>query len=231
MTSLEIKNLHSGYNDTIIIREINLAVEQGEILCILGRNGMGKSTLLKTVMGVIRAKEGEINYRGISIKGLQPFEIARRGIGYAPQEAAIFANLTVRENLAIGFPQKTFTREAKKALGYFPHLKERLSQKAGTLSGGETKMLIACRALMGNHDLILFDEVTEGVQPSIVSDIQEALYNVNKKNNTTIIIVEQNVTFAKEIAQNYVIMSQGSIVEKGSGKEWDMDRIEKYIVI
>ena len=231
MSVLELKQVSSGYNRTIIIRDINISVEQGNIVCILGRNGVGKSTLLKTIMGVLPAKTGEICFKGNSLTGLKPFQIARTGIAYAPQELPIFPNLTVFENLAIGFQAKNAMETAGQALEYFPQLKDRLKQQAGTLSGGETKMLIVCRAIMGKPELLLLDEVTEGLQPSVVNTINNTLYTINKEKGTTMVIVEQNLSFAKQIAQDYVIMNQGTIVESGTINDQSLEIIESHLVL
>ncbi len=231
MSVLELKQVSSGYNRTIIIRDINISVEQGNIVCILGRNGVGKSTLLKTIMGVLPAKTGEVCFKGNSLTGLKPFQIARTGIAYAPQELPIFPNLTVFENLAIGFQAKNAMETAEQALEYFPQLKDRLKQQAGTLSGGETKMLIVCRAIMGKPELLLLDEVTEGLQPSVVNTINNTLYTINKEKGTTMVIVEQNLSFAKQIAQDYVIMNQGTIVESGTINDQSLEIIKSHLVL
>ncbi len=231
MSILEVKSLSSGYKRTIIIRNINFSVDKGRIVCILGRNGVGKSTLLKTIMGVVPAVEGEIFYKDISLKGLKPFQITRKGIAYVPQEAAIFPNLTLTENLAIGFSAKNFNEAKDKTLIYFPQLKDHLKQKAGTLSGGETKMLVVCRAIMGHPKLLILDEVTEGLQPSIVNTILETLHSINKEQGTTIIFVEQNLSFARQIAQDYIIMNQGIIVESGLINDQCLENIESHLVL
>ena len=233
MNILELESVCSGYNRTIIIRDITLSVPQGSITSILGRNGVGKSTLLKTIMGLVRIERGEMRYRGSSLIGLKPFEIANAGIAYTPQEEenSIFPDLTVSENLAIGLQPKFFRAAIKATLEYFPQLQSRQKQKAGTLSGGEKKMVILCRTMIRDPQLMFLDEISEGLQPSMILKVEEILSTINKEKKTTVVVVEQNVKFSLKVAKYYVIMNQGRIVENGAIGEGAKETIEKHLVI
>lgn len=231
--SLAIENLSSGYGKTIVLWDVNFKIEPGSITCLLGLNGVGKTTLLKTVMGLLPIQAGNINFKGESLKNLKPHSIASKGIAYAPQDTALFPDLTVEENLKVAYRrQEGFEPALQQALTPFPVLKERRSQRAGTLSGGEQKMLFIARALLVSPKLILLDEISEGVQPSILEQIQTTLTEVNRRNQTTIVLVEQNIRFALGIADYFLVMKQGRIVVQGETKSLDArDRIEKALVV
>ncbi|HWL22565.1 MAG TPA: ABC transporter ATP-binding protein [Ureibacillus sp.] len=233
MSLLSIKKLSSGYDHSIIIRDINLSVNKGEILSILGRNGVGKSTLLKTIMGLNLKNSGEIYFENKDITRFSPFEIEGLGISYASQESALFPQLTVEQNLKIGFKKTKaeFLALADLSYRYFPVLKNRLKQKAGTLSGGEKKMLLMARVMIRQPKLIVLDEITEGVQPSVIEKICEALDTMRSKYNATVLLVEQNINFAGKIGDRYVVMDQGEIKDFGEIDSNLQHKVERFIII
>jgi ABC-type branched-subunit amino acid transport system ATPase component len=174
--ALEVEHLTSGYGEAMVLRDVSFSLPAGEVLAILGKNGMGKSTLLKTVMGFLPAARGRIRIGGEDTTGLPPHRMARRQVAYSPQEQAIFQDLTVDENLRLGLGSDRFyERELARVAQFFPFLAERRRQRAGTLSGGEQKMLLVARALMFRPRLMLVDEITEGLQPSVTQRVADVL--------------------------------------------------------
>jgi branched-chain amino acid transport system ATP-binding protein len=217
---LEVRDIHSYYGKSHILHGVSLDLKEGELVCLLGRNGVGKSTTLKSVMGVVQPKRGSIRLDEKELVGRQPYEIARLGIGYVPEDRRIFRSLTVHENLLMGIKggeqenggKGGWTLERVYAL--FPRLEERRNQQGGSLSGGEQQMLTVVRTLMGNPRVILIDEPTEGLAPLIVKDVLEMLSTV-RKSGVTVLMVEQNFKAAIKIADRFYIMSKGQIVFEG----------------
>lgn len=215
--ALDLDAVSSGYGEAIVVRHLDLQVRPAEIVAILGKNGMGKSTLLKTVMGFLRPASGKIRLLGNVITGLPAHLVARRPIAYAPQEKTIFQDLTVEENLRLGLRSDKDFAERLGALGDpFPVIHQRLKQKAGTLSGGEQKMLLVTRALLSAPDVILIDEISEGLQPSVVERLGEVLRAERDRRGVAILLVEQNVPFALSIADRYAVLNIGEIVDRGN---------------
>ena len=214
--TLEISALTSGYGEAIVVRGVSMTVAPGEIVALLGKNGMGKSTLLKTVMGFLPAREGRVVLHGRDVTGEPPHRIARQAIAYTPQEQAIFQDLTVGDNLRLGQAEASwFEEELARVAQVFPFLKERLGQRAGTLSGGEQKMLLIARALMARPKLMLVDEITEGLQPSIIEQLTEALAVQRERTGVAMLLVEQNVRFALNVADRWVVLKLGEIDDAG----------------
>lgn len=214
---LRVTDVECGYGDLTILRRISFELAPGEVLAVLGHNGVGKSTLLRTLIGQLRARRGEISYAGSRLIGLKPYHIANRGISYIPQEAALFPDLSVVKNLRVAFgTRKDFGSACDHALAAFPFLRNRLHQRAGTLSGGEQKMLLVARSMLVSPRLILADEVTEGVQPMQVSRIAEVLRACREHDGTAMLIVEQHLDFALGIADRFVLMKQGMMVSAGA---------------
>jgi ABC-type branched-subunit amino acid transport system ATPase component len=214
---LRVTDVESGYGDLTILRSISFELAQGEVLAVLGHNGVGKSTLLRTIIGQLRVRKGEISYAGRSLAGLKPYHIANRGISYIPQEAALFPDLSVVKNLRVAFgSRKDFGTACDRALTAFPFLRNRVHQRAGTLSGGEQKMLLVARSMLVSPRLILADEVTEGVQPMQVSRIAEVLRACRERDGAAMLIVEQHLDFALGIADRFVLIKQGMIVSAGT---------------
>lgn len=215
--TLEISALTSGYGEAIVVRGVSMTVAPGEIVALLGKNGMGKSTLLKTVMGFLPAREGRVVLHGRDVTGEPPHRIARQAIAYTPQEQAIFQDLTVGDNLRLGQAEASwFEEELARVAQVFPFLKERLGQRAGTLSGGEQKMLLIARALMARPKLMLVDEITEGLQPSIIERLAEALVAERDRTGVAMLLVEQNVRFALKVADRWAVLKRGEIDDEGS---------------
>jgi branched-chain amino acid transport system ATP-binding protein len=219
---LEIKRLNTFYGESHILQDVSLDVDNGETVCILGRNGVGKTTTLKSVIGLVGPRSGEILFKGRSIGGLPPYDIANTGIGYVPEDRRIFPKLTVRENLLIGIKtgQKA-SNEAwtiEKFYDYFPNLKDRDKQKGAYLSGGEQQMLTIARSLMGNPEILLLDEPTEGLAPKIVEKVEEVVLNIHD-HGVAILLVEQNMRVVLRLASRFYVMSKGSIVFHGTAQE------------
>jgi branched-chain amino acid transport system ATP-binding protein len=216
---LEVTDLHAYYGKSHILQGVNLSVGPSEIVSILGRNGVGRSTTLKAIMGDVRP-HGSIVFKGQEIGGLRPYEIAHRGIGYVPEDRAIFPTLTVEQNLRLGI--KSARRSARWDLAQtydlFPVLKERADAPAGVLSGGEQQMLTICRTLMGDPDLIMIDEPTEGLAPLIVELIASLLKTIADR-SISILLVEQKLTIALSVSHRLYVMGHGRIVFEGTPAE------------
>ncbi len=217
--ALSLDGVTSGYRASVVLRELSLGIAAGEAVALLGKNGMGKSTLLKTVMGYLPKQQGAVHLKGEDITRLPPHRIARQGIAYAAQENALFADLSIRDNLRLGLvDESTFGERFADIEPLFPVFKARLQQDAGTLSGGEQKMLLLARALMMRPAVILLDEITEGLQPSVIDRLAHALLAERARRGTTMLIVEQNVRFALQVADRYVVLKQGELVDEGDAK-------------
>jgi len=211
--ALRLKGVSAGYGETVVLEGVDLALGAGEHLSIIGRNGVGKSTLLATVMGHTTLHTGTIEHRGARIDALPPFAPAPAGVGYVPQEREIFPSLSVRENLEIGARPGAWT--SGRVFDLFPHLRERLGHGGGQLSGGEQQMLAIARALMTNPDLLLMDEPTEGLAPVIVQALAAVLARLRAEGGIAIVLVEQNSRIALEFAERAAVMDRGRIVYDG----------------
>lgn len=212
---LSIKDLHAAYGGSRVLHGVNLDIAQGEVKALMGRNGMGKTTLMRAIMGLLKPSQGRIVFNGEPIQALQTHQIAGAGIGYVPQGREIFGDFTVAENLRLGALK--FDRHSrnipKEIFEYFPILAERRNQLAGSFSGGEQQMLAIARALVGRPTLLLLDEPSEGIQPSIVDEIGRILLKINEESGLTILIVEQNVDMILDMAQSSAFMEKGQIVQ------------------
>jgi branched-chain amino acid transport system ATP-binding protein len=214
-----------------VVRNVRLEVGNGEVVALLGPNGVGKTTLLKAVAGVLPVRSGHVSIFEQQVENWPSHLIARHNVAYAPQDAALFTELSVRENLALALPPGLRLEDAAtSAFTLFPELKERQSQKAGTLSGGEQKMLIMGRALLNQPRLLLLDEVTEGVQPSIVFRIGKTI-EAQRARGASILLVEQKVAFALRLASRYVVMHRGQVAATGPVTADTAAAIEKYMVL
>ncbi|MFM0040924.1 ABC transporter ATP-binding protein [Paraburkholderia sediminicola] len=218
--ALDLQDVTSGYKTSVVLRKLSLTVASGEAVALLGKNGMGKTTLVKTIMGYLPKKSGAIRAIGQDITRLAPHRIAQAGIAYAPQEHALFQDLSVRDNLCLGLAKASVFDERFAGIEpVFPVFKSRLRQFAGTLSGGEQKMLLVARALMMRPSIILLDEITEGLQPSVIDRLAEALLWERKRHGTTLLLIEQNVPFALKVADRYAVLKQGEIIDHGNAKD------------
>ena len=223
--ALELDGVSSGYGEALVLRDLDLVVQPGEIFALLGKNGMGKSTLLKTVMGFLPVRRGRIRVAGAETTGLAPYRVARRSIAYTPQEQALFQDLSVEENLQLAVRDESRLRAGLLRMGdVFPFLPQRLKQRAGTLSGGEQKMLLIARALMSAPRLVLVDEITEGLQPSVIQKLAAVLTDERERAGTAMLLIEQHVTFALEVADRYAVLKLGEIVDRGSVEEADVEQ-------
>ncbi|MHC1743353.1 MAG: ABC transporter ATP-binding protein [Syntrophobacteraceae bacterium] len=217
---IEVKDIHSCYGKSHVLHGVSFGLKEGELVCLLGRNGVGKSTTLKSIMGMVPPVQGSILFEGQELVGRQPYRIARLGVGYVPEERRIFRSLTVHENLLIGLKKSQHGASSKdswtvdRVYEIFPRLKERRSNKGIHLSGGEQQMLTVARTLMGNPKVILVDEPTEGLAPLIVKDVLDMLATV-RQTGVTVLMVEQNFKAAIKVADRFYIMSKGQIVFEG----------------
>lgn len=212
---LKIDNLHAYYGKSHVLHGVNMKVNQGEIVSLLGRNGVGRSTTVKAAMGQVDAS-GSIRFKGEEIRGLKAFEIAHKGLGYVPENRDIFPTLTVEQNLILGEKKGKRSRWSRDDMyRLFPRLKERQHTAAGVLSGGEQQMLTLCRTLMGDPDLIMIDEPTEGLAPKIVEMVAEYLQEL-KNRGISVLLVEQKLAIALEISQRVYVMGHGTIVFEGT---------------
>jgi ABC-type branched-subunit amino acid transport system ATPase component len=226
-SALDIQHVSSGYGEAAVVRDVSFEVRPGEVFALLGKNGMGKSTLLKSVMGYLPLHAGNVGIFGTDVTGQPPHKVARRSIAYTPQEQALFQDLTVEENLRLGMRNdKLFPSELERIGRFFPVLPTRLKQRAGTLSGGEQKMLLVARALMSRPRLMLMDEISEGLQPTVIDKLTEVLRAERDQSKVSILLVEQNVKFALSVADRYAVLKLGEIVDQGSVSE---SRVEQRI--
>ncbi|MCZ4314906.1 ABC transporter ATP-binding protein [Comamonadaceae bacterium G21597-S1] len=213
---LDVKGLNAFYGKSHVLHGVDLAVDQGEIVALLGRNGSGRSTTAKAIMGMVECT-GSVQWRDEPILGRQPFEIAHRGIGYVPENRDIFPRLTVEQNLLLG--RKGSGKGSRWSFDdmyrMFPRLKERQHTEAGVLSGGEQQMLTLCRTLMGDPDLVIIDEPTEGLAPKIVELVGEYLQSL-KGRGVSVLLIEQKLTIAMAISDRALVMGHGSIVFEGT---------------
>ena len=216
---LDVDNLHAYYGKSHILRGVTFRVGEGEIVSLLGRNGAGRSTVVKTIMGQVRPV-GSVRFRGVRIDGLEPYQIARKGLGYVPEDREIFPALTVRENLLLGM--KPFRPSGRWSFDdvfrLFPVLRERIDVAGGVLSGGEQQMLTICRTLMGDPDLVMIDEPTEGLAPQVVEQVRRLLERIAAR-GVAILLIEQKLTIALAISHRLYVMGQGRIVFEGSSRE------------
>ncbi len=206
---LEVRHTSAGYGKVEVLHDLSLGVKAGEILCLLGRNGAGKTTLLKTIMGLVRARSGEILLDGVRLNDLPAHKIPREGVGYIPQGRRLFAEMTVAENLQIGLMTRgQGAGMLEHVLSMFPRLRERMDQRAETLSGGEQQMLATARALCIGPKLLLLDEPTEGLQPSMIAMIRAAVVELRAQ-GVAIILVEQRVEAVLEVADRVIFIENG----------------------
>jgi len=230
---LKMKNLNCSYGECQILHDTSLEVKEKELIGLIGRNGVGKTTTLKSIMGLVPAKSGSVHFLDINLSDLPAYAIPRMGIAYMPQGRHLFPKLTVMENLRIPIIKGEMDKNIlEEIFEYFPRLKERLNQKAGTLSGGEQQMLAVGRALITNPKLILMDEPMEGLMPLLVKLIADTVKVINQK-GTTILLVEQNLKTIKNFCRGIYIMEKGSIVYEGTPSELEgaMDIQERYLSV
>ena len=227
-------DLRSGYGIGDVLQGFGLSIEAGEVVSVLGRNGVGKTTLMKTIIGLMPVRRGRIEYQGRDITAMSAFRRARLGIGYVPQGRVIFPHMTVRDNLRMG----SLVNELRGALdfdaafGYFPFLRERLAQRGGTLSGGQQAMLAIARALINEPALLLLDEPSDGVQPSVVQEIGRFIGALNRDKVLTVLIVEQNIDLVQTVAQRAYVLDKGTVVANLERSELaSTERVAEYLAV
>ena len=222
---LDVKDLNTYYGESHVLQNMSIAVDQGERVALLGRNGMGKSTTMKSIMGLVKPRSGTVIYKGEDLTGYPPYKVARAGIGYVPEERRIFPNLSVLDNLAMGIkggkikdPENPNVWTVERVFDHFPVLKARHSQKGSRLSGGEQQMLAVSRSLMGNPQLLMVDEPTEGLAPILVKEVRDMLKDINKT-GVSILFVEHNLKVAMSLAQRVYLMGKAYLAFSGTVEE------------
>lgn len=229
---LELKNVNQYYGGSHILRNVSLEAKVGEITVVLGRNGVGKTTMLKSIMGVVPIKAGEITLDGQAIHKETSYERVRRGIGFVPQGREIFGRLTVEDNLKMGLAYKSASTQIPAELfELFPVLKQMLGRRGGDLSGGQQQQLAIARALAANPKLLILDEPTEGIQPSVIKDIGRVLRLLADRKTMAILLVEQYYDFAAELADQYIVMERGEVIQRGRGADMERDGARKLVSI
>jgi len=230
---LRIEGLSAGYGESRVLREVSLDVPRGRTVCLMGRNGVGKTTLLKSVMGLLPAWSGRVLLDGEEVTTRSPDERARRGVGYVPQGREIFASLTVEENLLVGLEAMASRRAAipDEVFDLFPALRTMRRRRGGDLSGGQQQQLAFARALVGRPKVLLLDEPTEGIQPSIIIQIEEVIERLKARGDLSILLVEQYVEFAARLADDFAIMERGAIVARGATRDLNEDVVRRYLVV
>ena len=229
---LQVQQLHQYYGGSHILWDVDLEVRQGSCTCLMGRNGVGKTTLLKTIMGSVPAASGSIHYRGQQLRGAPAERRARLGIGYVPQGREIFGQLTVEENLQVALAGRSDrVRELPDLIfELFPTLREMLSRRGGDLSGGQQQQLAIGRALVAEPQLLILDEPTEGIQPNIVKQIGDVIIKLNQS-GLTVLLVEQKLPFARRVADYFTIMEKGRVVSSGAVSDLDDDLIRAHLSV
>ncbi|MGG3998767.1 urea ABC transporter ATP-binding subunit UrtE [Anoxybacillus kestanbolensis] len=232
---LSIKNLTAGYEQSVVLENASINAQKGAVTAVLGRNGVGKTTLIKSIIGLIKPIVGKIEWEHEDITSLPPEERVRKGIGYVPQGREIFSTLTVEENLLLGFealPKKVNPSQILEEIyDLFPVLKEMLHRKGGDLSGGQQQQLAIARALVGQPQLLLLDEPMEGIQPSIVQLIREVILQIAKEKRVGVLLVEHNLDLAFSCADYFYILDRGTVVAQGDVAETNKHEIQQYLTV
>ena len=233
---LKINNINQYYGGSHILRDVSLQVTQGQITVVLGRNGVGKTTLLKSLMGLVPIKSGSITFEGDAIHTFTPYLRARAGIGFVPQGREIFARLTVEDNLRMGLAYKSASTPIPPELfELFPVLQQMLGRRGGDLSGGQQQQLAIARALAAKPKLLILDEPTEGIQPNIIKDIGRVIRKLATEGlggaPVAVLLVEQYYDFAQELADHYVVMERGAVIAQGEGASMEADGVRKLVAI
>jgi urea transport system ATP-binding protein len=231
---LQVDQLNQYYGSSHTLRGVSLSLSKGQCLALLGRNGVGKTTLLKCLMGVLPAASGHVNLEGRDITKLKPHERAALGIAYVPQGREIFARLTVEENLLMGMATKSGKKAStirSEVYELFPVLKEMLNRRGGDLSGGQQQQLAIARALLADPRLIILDEPTEGIQPSIIKDIGRVIRLLRERGDIAILLCEQYFDFAHQLADKFMVLSRGEVVASGSQDEMSDENVKRHLAV
>lgn len=233
--TLKISGLNVYYGESHILRDVDMTIPTGKMVCLIGRNGVGKTTLLKTIMGLLAPRSGRLDYQGQSLLPLRTNQRARLGIGYVPQGREVIPRLTVKENLLIGLEARADRKGGRDEVPedivqLFPVLKQMYARMGGDLSGGQQQQLAIARALMGRPRLLVLDEPTEGIQPSIILDIENAVRQIVETTGVSVLLVEQHLHFAQQ-ADYYYAMQKGGIVASGEASQLSGDVIQKFLAV
>ncbi|HFI2191157.1 TPA: urea ABC transporter ATP-binding subunit UrtE [Pseudomonas aeruginosa] len=231
---LQVDKFHQYYGGSHILRGLSFEAKVGEVTCLLGRNGVGKTTLLRCLMGLVPAREGQVAWEGRSLTGLRPHQRVRAGIAYVPQGREIFPRLTVEENLLMGLSRFS-ARDARAVPDFiyelFPVLREMKQRRGGDLSGGQQQQLAIGRALASQPRLLILDEPTEGIQPSVIKEIGTVVRSLAARGDMAILLVEQFYDFAAELADQYLVMARGEIVQQGRGRDMESEGVRGLVAI
>nr|WP_204151340.1 urea ABC transporter ATP-binding subunit UrtE [Leptolyngbya sp. CCY15150] len=231
---LDLTDVTAGYGQTPVLFDVSMTIHRGEIVCLLGRNGVGKTTLLRSIVGLNKVNKGTIIFDADDITKVPTYKRTRYGIAYIPQGREIIPYLSVLDNLKLGL---TANRNSKsrnileEIFEFFPMLKQHLKRQGGLLSGGQQQQLAIARGLMSDPQIILLDEPTEGIQPSIVQEIETTLKRINREKGITVMVVEQKIDFAKQLAQRFFVMEKGSILAQGETSDLTDDLIHRYLAV
>jgi urea transport system ATP-binding protein len=229
---LAVEGIDVYYGESRVLAHLSLTVGRGEVVCVMGRNGVGKTTLLKSIIGLLQPRRGRITFDGRDITEAAPYARARLGIGYVPQGREIFPRLTVKDNLVLGARRKQPGRETVEyVLSLFPALARMLGRRGGDLSGGQQQQLAIARALMADPALLLLDEPTEGIQPSIVQEIAEVLERLKQEGRRSILLVEQYLEFAREICDRFYVMDKSGVALAGDRQTFRVDEVSAHLSV
>jgi urea transport system ATP-binding protein len=228
---LTVEQLDAAYGESQVLWSVDLDVPAGQVVCLMGRNGVGKTTLLRTIMGLMPARAGRVRFGDHDVTGWSPDRRARAGIGYVPQGREIFPHLTVAENLRMSLLGCGRATAIDDALELFPALRPLLGRKGGVLSGGEQQMLAIGRALLTRPRLLMLDEPTEGIQPSIILEIEEAIRRIRTEMGLAVLLVEQYLDFAARLADSYVILAKGAVVAAGATRELRPEMVKQHLTV
>jgi len=231
--SLAVTDLNAAYESSQVLRQVSLEVPARQVVCLMGRNGVGKTTTLKCLMGLVKPSSGELRLGEASLNGLRPDERARLGLGYVPQGRDIFPNLTVWENLQISLVAQgcEANGQVERVMGLFPVLKEMLKRKGGVLSGGQQQQLAIARALLASPKVLLLDEPTEGIQPNIIDQIGETLLKLKKEGHMSILLVEQYLDFCLSVADRFYVLDRGSVAAQGPIGDLNQSVVKQYLTV
>ena len=230
---LQIQNLESGYGGSMVLRGVSLQIEPGQVVCLLGRNGVGKTTLLKSLMGLLKAQSGSVSFENGDLTKASPDKRARAGIAYVPQGREVFPGLTVAENLELGLEARSdkLSKVPDEIFEMFPVLREFLPRKAGALSGGQQQQLAIGRALASSPRLLLLDEPMEGIQPNVVSQIEDAIHLLKKRGDIAVLLVEQSLDFATTVADYTYILDHGQVVLEGKPEDLTPEVVKAHLTL